>query len=174
MDIIKKLEGNKTLLVVTSSTTYNKFSASMTKKLAKKNVCYVTANKTFDSLKEKFTKSKVDLEKVVFIDAITKSIKQADGQTKGCYFVSSPGALTELSLVISKFLRHKFDYIVFDSVTNLSTYRKTGVVEKFICSLINKVKASKTKGVFLALNAKDQDDLIKKVSTFVDEVVEVK
>ncbi|MBT4539165.1 hypothetical protein HOI26_05625 [Candidatus Woesearchaeota archaeon] len=174
MDIEKTLAENKTVLIVLPSSDYHDILADVTKKLSKKNVCYVTLNKTFYALTEQFKKKKVKLENMVFIDAISKTIKKSEDQTESCYFVSSPGALTELSIVISKFIGHGFDYLIFDSITNLLTYRKPNVVEKFVCNLINKVKASKTKGIFLALNIKEQEALIKKASMFVDAVIEIK
>ena len=100
------------------------------------NICYITVNKTYDSLKETLQKGKVNVENVIFIDTISKTMKKVEDQDKGVYYVSSPGALTELSLVIKKFLGHDFDYLVFDAVTNLSTYQDKKMCAKFLVDLI--------------------------------------
>ena len=87
------------------------------------------------------------MKNFLFIDAISKSIKEEPSQTEGCYFVSSPGSLTELSIAICRVIRHGFDYLVFDSLTNMMIYEKKAPVIKFIYSIINKIRENKTKSV---------------------------
>jgi hypothetical protein len=170
-DIKKALSSNQTVLLVMPSVEYNEILVDVAKQL-KGNICYVTANKTFDALKETFSKKKISMEKMVFIDAISKTMKKTPDQAKQVYYVSSPGALTELSLVIGKFLRHKFDYLIFDSVTNLTIYQKKEMASKFITDLVNKVKKTKTKAVFYGVGSRN-DEIIKNVGMSVDKVVEV-
>ena len=116
MDIAKELSSNQTVLLLMPSMEYNDIIVDTIKKLSKKSVCYVTLNKTFDSLKELFKKKKVNVDNITFIDTISMRIKEAPDQTKNCYFVSSPEALTELSLTILKFVKHNFEYLIFVSV----------------------------------------------------------
>ena len=118
MNIKKELLSNKTVLLIMPGVDYNKIIVDIIKQISGKNVCYVTLNKTFSSLQELFKKNKINTDNIVFIDAISKTIKNVPNQTKACYFCSSPGALTELSVTISKFLRHNFEYLIFDSLTN--------------------------------------------------------
>jgi len=174
MDIKKELSKNQTILLLMPSTEYNKIILDNIKKLSPKNIVYITLNKTSDSLKELFKKNKVKIENIVFIDAISKTIKNVPDQAEGVYYVSSPAALTEIALVIDKFLRHEFDYLVFDSLTNLLVYTEKAPVAKFVASLVNKVKQSKTNAVFYALSVKEQEALIKESGMFVDKVVEIK
>ncbi len=171
-DIVKELSENQTVLLLVPSTDYNNIVLDTVKKLSDESVGYLTLNKTFESLKETFSKKGVNLKNIVFVDAITKTIKDAK-DTDSCYFVNSPGALTELSLTISKFLRHNFHYIIFDSITNLLIYSKKAPVAMFLSNLINKIKVSKTKAVFYALSIEEQDTLIKESSMFVDKVVDL-
>ena len=170
VDIKSELESNQTVLFAMSSDEYNEDIVDVAKSLSG-NVCYITTNKTFDSLKEGFTKGGVDVTNIVFIDAISKTMKKVPDQGEGVYYVSSPGALTELSLVIKKFLRHDFDYLVFDAVTNLLTYQDKNMCTKFIVDLVDKVKKSKTKAVFYAIESADNEDVVSKVGTIVDKVV---
>jgi len=118
-------------------------------------------------------RSVISVKNVVFIDAISQTIKKTPKETDGCYFVSSPSALTELSLTISKFIRHNFDYLIFDSLTNLLIYEKQAPVAKFVSSLTNKIKASKTKAIFYALSINDQETMIQECSMFVDSVIDL-
>ncbi len=173
MDIKKEFSSNKTLLLLVPGLEYNSLIVDVVRDLSDKDICYVTLNKTSDSLKDIFKKNKINAEKIVFIDGISKTIKKSPDQTEGCYFVSSPGALTELSLAINKFLKHKFDYVIFDSITNLEIYQKKAPVEKFLSSLINNIKETETKALFYALKTGEQDPLISKASMFVDKVIDL-
>ncbi len=173
MEISDELTSNKTILLLMPSAEYNTEIVRVVKSLSKESVCYVTLNKTADSLKEMFKKNKVNTENIVFIDAISKTIKKAPNESDSIYFVSSPGALTELSIVISKFLRHEFSYLIFDSLTSLMVYTKKAPVAKFLSSLINKIKESKTKAVFYSLSMKEHSELVNECSMFVDKVIDV-
>ena len=172
MDIKTELDSNQTVLLVMPSVEYNEVIIDVIKGLSG-NICYVTANKTYDALKESFQKSKVDIENVVFIDTISKTMKKVPDQSDNVYYVSSPGALTELSLVVEKFLRHDFDYLIFDSITNLAIYQKQNIVSKFVTDLVNKVKKTKTKTVFYALDTKEQEWIVDHTGTVVDKVIGV-
>jgi archaellum biogenesis ATPase FlaH len=169
-DIKTELASNQTLMFVIPSLEYNEKIVEAMKGLSG-SICYVTTNKTFDSLKEIFDKNKINIKDVIFVDTISKSLKKTPDQTDNSYFVSSPGALTELSLVINKFLKHDFDYLVFDSLTNLAIYQNSKTSVKFIADLINKIKKTKTKAVLYAVESAESEDIISKVSTFVDKVV---
>lgn len=171
IDLLKGMDENKIVLFIMPSVDYNKDITEIMKKISGKNTCYVTLNKTFDSLKELFEKSKINTKRIVFIDAISKTIKKAPAQTENCYFVSSPGALTELSITIDKFLKNNFDYLVFDSLTNLLIYEKKAPVAKFVSSLVNKIREGKTKAIFYALSVKEQQALIEEAGMFVDKVI---
>jgi archaellum biogenesis ATPase FlaH len=172
MDIKKSLSKDQTLLLLMPGIQYNDEILDIVKQLSDESICYVTINKTFDALMENFKKNKINTENLVFIDAISKTIKATPDQASQCYFVESPAALTELSLVISKFLRHEFKYLIFDSLTNLLIYQSKAPVAKFLSSLVNKIRQSKTKAVFYALSLKEQEDLIKQCGMFVDNVVD--
>lgn len=172
MDVAKELEENHTILEVMPSVEYNDKIVSNIKSVNQKTVCYVTLNKTFQSLVEIFNKKKIDMKNVFFVDAISNTIKKVESSTDNCYYCSSPGALTELSLVINKFLDHKFDYLVFDSITNLAIYQDKKPILKFLSSIVNKTKESGTKSIFYAISLKEQEDLIKESGIFVDKVVQ--
>jgi len=172
MRIIDELKNNKTVLVLVQSKDYNETVASLAKDLSGKSVCYVTLNKTFDALKESFQKKKVDTAGFIFVDAITKTFRKVPDQTDGCYYLSSPAAMTEIALSINRFIKHDFEYIVFDSLTNLLIYERKAPVAKFIGNIVNKISASRTKAIFFALEVDEHESLIKETGMFVDKVVE--
>ena len=174
MGIEQDVSSNKTSLLIMPSAEYNHILVDVLKELSGKTVCYVTLNKTFDSLAEILKKNNVNMDDIVFIDAISKTIKKTPNQEGNTYFVSSPGALTELSLVIGKFLKHDFDYLIFDSVNNLKIYQKIPTCAKFISSLVNKVKLTGTKAIFYGMGTAEQEEIIRDTSTFVDKVIKRK
>ena len=173
MNITKNILKHKTTLLIIPSETYNKTMLDVAKNIGKEGICYVTLNKTFSNLQESFKKQKISLENMTFIDAISKTLKKTPDQTKGCYFVTSPAALTEISLAIPRFLKHNFKWIIFDSLTNLLIYEKNDTVARFVSSLINKINDSNTNIVFYALKVPEHENLIKEVSLFVDQVVDL-
>ena len=170
VDVKSELASSQIVLLVMSSGEYNEKIVDVVKGLSG-NICYVTTNKTYDSLREVFEKGGVKMDGMVFIDAISKTMKKTPDQTENAYYVSSPGALTELSIAISKFLGHGFDYFVFDSLTNLAIYQKREMCSKFVASLIDKIKKTKTKAVFYAIESKNSEELIAHAGQMVDKVV---
>jgi len=115
INLKKEFLNNQMILLFMSKKDSPEILIDITKQLSGKNICYVTLDKTFDSLKEFFKKNKINIGNIVFIDAISNVIQNPPDQTANCYFLDSPHSLQELSLKINKFLRHKFDYLIFDS-----------------------------------------------------------
>lgn len=171
MDLIKELSSNQTVLVIVSSMEYNETILNTVKKLSDKSLCYITLNKTSDALKEMFKKKKINLKNIVFIDAISKTIKEMSDSAQGCCYISSPAAITDLSLAINKFLKRGFEYLIFDSLTNLLVYESKAPVAKLVSSLTNNIRTVKTKAVFFALEVKGHEALIDETGMFVDRVI---
>jgi len=173
MAIKKSLVNNDTLIILISSREYNKVSLKVVKELAKSKVCYVTLNKTYQSIKEYFEKNKISARNFSYIDAISSTIRITKKEEDHCRFVSSPSALTELSLEISRSLKLNVDYIIFDSITNLLIHNDKKTVEKFVSLLLTKIKQSNTKGILFALDIKEYKAFIKKMSVFADTVIDL-
>ena len=173
MDIQKELSKNQVLLLVAPADGYNELVLQSIRKLSKSTVCYVTLSKTFDSMKELFQKKKIGTENIVFIDAISKTIRQMPDQADGCYFVSSPNSLTELEIAILKVQRHGFEYLVFDSLSTLLIYQKNTPVAKFVSALANNARKNGTKALFYAVKSPEQSQMVSDVSTFVDKVIDL-
>lgn len=171
MGILKDLKENQTLLLLVPNESYNKAVIDLAKEVSKENTCYVTLNKTFAAISEDFKKKGVSIDKMIFIDAISSSFSKSTCSGDHCFPISSPGALTELGIAISKFLKHGFGFFIFDSVTNLNTYHKKILIVKFITSVINKLKNTETKAIFIGMSGRN-DDVIDEVSTLVDKVVD--
>src|SRR3989344_1771353 len=99
MDLFKELTKTPLLLFSSSHAGSDGEFLKLLKKLKNEPVCYVTLNITFPAIKVYLEKEKISTKNFVFIDAISQSLKTTTAkQTDHCYFISSPGALTELSL----------------------------------------------------------------------------
>lgn len=170
LNITKELEENQTILFLIPSSKYNSVIDKVTKKLSKKSICYITLNKTFYSLKEDFQKKKINLKNIVFIDAISKIMRKTPDSEEQTYYVSSPSAMTELSLAIGKFLEYNFDYLIFDSLNSLLVYERKAPISRFISNLVNKVKKTKTKAIFFALENSERG-IIDESGMVVDKVL---
>jgi len=173
IDIKKELDSNQNILLLVPGADYNDQIISIAKELGGASICYVSLNKTYKALQDAFKKNEIDVENIIFIDCISKTIVKETPQEKNCYYVSSPGALTEVSIVIGKFLKHNFSYIIFDSLNSLLVYQKKSPISKFLSDLVNKVKATKTKAIFYALSSEEQSKLIDDAAMFVDKVIDL-
>ena len=173
IDMKKELDSNQNILLLVPGIDYNDELIDIVKQLGGSSICYVTLNKTYKSLQENFKKNKIDIKNIIFVDAISKVIKKNPEVGKNSYFVSSPAALTEMSIAIDKFLNYGFEYLIFDSLDNLLIYQKKSPVIRYVSSIVNKIKNSKTKAIFYAVSSEKQKDLIKETSTFVDKVIDL-
>jgi archaellum biogenesis ATPase FlaH len=170
IDFSSLLLSSDSLLVKVPSELYNKSISYIPQLLKDHSICYVTLNKTYNSLKQRFSKEGFPLDHLVFIDAITRSMEQAEN-TDDCYFVSSPQSLTELSIVISEFLNQNIDYIIIDSLTTLLIYQKNvDPVVKFVTKLVNTAKKQNSHVIFLVLDTNEHKLLIEESSMVMDAV----
>lgn len=162
------IKDNQTSLILVKGTDYNKLAEAVAKKLTGKKVCYVTLNKTASAIKAMLEKKKINAKEFYFIDAISNTITGTTPKLDDCKFISSPGALSELALSISKALSKEYEFIIFDSLTNLLIYQSKAPVAKFISTIINKIRNTKTKGIFYALEMNQHQELIQEANMFVD------
>ncbi len=164
---------SQSTLILIPSIKYNDVIKYVLKQLPVERICYVTLNKSYSSLRQLFEKEHIELKNIVFIDAITCSIYEPE-QTDDCYFIGSPQALTELSIVITEFLKHDLNYIIFDSLTTLLVYQKTeDPVIRFVSNIVNKIKTSGCKGIFYALNIEKHNMLILESSMIMDKIIDL-
>ncbi len=173
MNIKTELESNQIILLIMPGAGYSEMTLDILKRLDKGTICYVTLNKTHQALKDVFQKNKINVKNIVFIDCISKTIKECPNNIEGCYFVESPAALTELSLTITKLLKQNFTYLIFDSLTNLLIYEKKAPVARFVSIIANKIRETKTKAMFYTLSITEQEELIKESEMFVDKVIDL-
>ncbi len=173
MNVVTALAEDQTILLLVPGTQYNPLTENIAKQLSGKKVAYISLNKTFPAIKEEFEKLKINITNFLFVDAISKTIRQVEDSPQ-CIYVSSPAALTKIAIAISEMLAKGVDYLIFDSLTNLIIYQEKAPVAKFLSNTTTKIKTTKTKALFYALSIKEQDALIQEASMFVDRVIDLR
>ena len=165
-------EGELSVLVI-SNNTYMKKIGDIAKHLGKnyKAICYVSLNKMYDALDSSLKKQKIDTSRFLYIDGVTKSVKKNVGKEKNCIYISTPQALTELSIAINKVIGSgQFDALLFDSLSTLLIYNKAESVCKFIHTFTNKVRAQNMTAIFTALSSDTETSVLKELGMYVDAV----
>ncbi len=167
------MEKGKIVVAVMSNKSYSEKIVSLAKQAC--DTCsaliYVSLNKPYDPLNASLKKGKVRLDNILFIDGISASAGQKV-EAKNCICVQSAGALTQISIVISKAMKAgKFDGLLFDSLSTLLIYNKKDVVVKFVQSMVNKLRKAKYGAVFTILEGDADKGLLNEVGLFVDEVI---
>ena len=169
------LKETQIIVLVIKDSEYLNNMLNLTKDISQvsKRICYVTLNRPYMSIVELFLKSNIDLSKFYFVDAITKTAEMVETKDN-CEFVSSPGALTELSLTISNILeKEKFDYLIFDSLSTLLVYESDTVITKFIHFLIAKIRVIGCNAFFTCLKQDNSSLLIRDINMFADKIIDV-
>ena len=87
-------------------------------------------------------------------------------------FVSSPDALTDISMAITKSYEN-VSAVLIDSISTLSFYHDNNMLLRFVNNIINKSRI-KSKNMYFVVSGKDKDTaLSKELSVLVDKVIEI-
>ncbi|MDD5111358.1 MAG: hypothetical protein PHG85_02310 [Candidatus Altiarchaeota archaeon] len=166
--------GNILVLVVPEDN-YSKNLVDLAKSLSEKykTLCYVSLNRPCKSVMQMLTAAGVDLTRFYFMDAITKTARVPEPMSNVTY-ISSPGALTEISLAVANFFNvNHADCFIFDSLSTLSVHESETVIAKFVHFLMAKLKIVGCDSFFTVLKTDENSILMKDVKMFADQIVEI-
>ena len=137
-------------------------------------ICYVSLNRPHNTLMSSFKKEGISIDKMFVVDAITRTA-MVPPECSSCDYVSSPGALTELSVAISKVMDRKegFGYIIFDSLSTLLVYESDTTIAKFVHFLMAKVRVAGCNAIFTVLKQDADSILVKDINMFADKVIDM-
>jgi len=134
------------------------------------NILYISIDKPFDKLVDKFKKNKINCDNFHFIDCITHTLKKPEPCEK-CTYVSSPRAFDEVHGAISDVLKKReIDIVLIDSPSSLLTYYERMDVLKFIHILMIKLLTANCKGIF-PFPRESGESFKRSVEMFTDKVV---
>ncbi|MEM2138670.1 MAG: hypothetical protein QXM96_00790 [Candidatus Woesearchaeota archaeon] len=174
MDLKKDINDFDILLLISSKLNYSENIIQIIKESnnISNSIGYITLNKPFTKITSDLGKIGIDKDKFFFVDAITSTV-MAPPIVSNCIFVSSPSALTEISVSFSSLVQEKnVDLIIFDTISTLIIYQDIGQVIKFAHNLITKARVLGKKTILLTLK-EDSETLIKDLNMFVDKVIEL-
>jgi len=174
MELPKELKDNQNVVLVISEKTYKFSTLRMNKRIVSNfnSVCYITATEPAASITAIFGKEGVDLKKYHFVDCISKKTSLG-APLEQIRFVPAPTALTTLSIAITEAVEaEKSDLLFLDSISSLLLYNKELTIVKFVHALMNKVRETNAKGIFLILKSDLDKPLVKEIELFADKVLE--
>lgn len=137
----------------------------------------VTTNQPYLILKKLYEREGLDLSKVYFVDAITRYAVGAEpAGAANAQFVNSPENLTGMGIAVTQALKEVEGGNVFvfvDSISTMLIYLSSADVSKFIHFLSSRLKILNVSGVFLAVGKGLDPLLLTRLTTFVDEVIDL-
>lgn len=172
LKLISTLGKNKNLVLVCK----NKKTENVTMELCKhslkkfKKVCIVTSNRPYSDFLEYFKKNKIDVSRFRFIDCISANYMQKV-PSPNCTYISSPRALTELSIELGR-ESIDADLVILDNVSSLSFYNGEVLTLRFLNSLTMKFRKIKTKSLFLITSGTNKETLAN-LGLFADKILAV-
>jgi len=171
VDILKEIEKNQVTIFTIPNIEYAERLKEMTWLIGrlKKAVCFVALNKSYKSIIKDCALGE-NADNFLFIDAVSKPGREVK-QDKKVIFLK-PEALTELNMTLGKALKTgKFDYLIFDSLSSLLVYKNLKIISEFTRNLTDKIKSTKTKGVFTVLEDNINPKLIENLSRHANKVI---
>ncbi len=137
---------------------------------------YVSVNKPYSSLRTSLVKEKIDVDTMIFIDAITKISGGEAEKSENCLFLDGPENLTDFSISITEAvsaLNMRDKFLFFDSINTLLIYNETEPVSRFFHFLSSRMRQWGVKGLIMALDKKTDKSIISQISQFCDKVIDL-
>ena len=132
---------------------------------------YVTLNKPFATMEVILKRANINIEMIIFIDAVTRTTGGSIEKTQKCLFIGSPENLSDISLAMDQAVRAipgEKKFLFFDSLNTLLIYNKSGTVAKFIHFLSGKMRLWRVKGIIISLERESDKELLSELSQFCD------
>ena len=171
MDLKQELTSNKVVLLTLENVNYKTGVLELLKSFSGDKVIYVVLNKSYAPVDRDFNKNGIDTQNFYYVNMARGEGKKE--QSPKAYQLDSTSALTELSIVIDRLLKEGYNYLLFDSITNLLVYNNADKTKKFMIDLTNKIKNSPSSGAYYALDSQVTKDLIKNLGQFVDKTIKI-
>lgn len=137
---------------------------------------YVTVNKPFSELIERFKEEKIDTSKIFVIDAVTpRKFVNGNSRAENAVFIGSPKELTNISITTTSKIKElkTAKVLIFDSVSTLLIYNEFDSVRDFIRFISNKMKELNVTFAMICIKDAADEKLVSQLSSFVDEIIDV-
>ncbi|MBI2549001.1 hypothetical protein HYW21_06640 [Candidatus Woesearchaeota archaeon] len=137
---------------------------------------YVTVNKPFATLHQALERENLDLNKVLFIDAITETHVKGK-EDEDCVFIGSPTNLSDLSFAMNEAINaipFADKFLIFDSIPTLLVYNKRSTVERFVHFLTQRARQWNVRCVLYSVVMEGEQDLTTLLSQFCDAIIDLR
>ncbi len=138
-------------------------------------VIYISLNHPYESLIKFLGEHNIKTDKLFFLDCITKTL-DSEKEEKQCLFLENPQNLTNIAIAIDEIVKaiplgNKF--LLFDNMSTLLIYNKTGTVTKFLHFLIGKMRVLNLNGVLFSTEKELDPELDDQLNLLVDKKVDL-
>jgi len=166
-------------LAIVDGQIYQKTNRKIVAELVSKNIpgVYVTLNKPYENVRNYLKDEPVDISKIIFIDAVTKTLGGNMKKTEDCLFIGSPENLSDISIAMDQAIMaipKKDKFLFFDSLSTLLLYNSVDVVAKFIHFISGKMRIWKVKGIIISLRREKDKELIEELREYCDIIINLK
>ncbi len=133
----------------------------------------LTASKPYSTLKKQFKTKGIDLDKLIFIDCISKSQSSEVEQVGNVIYIDAVYNLTNISLAFKKVIERvegkKFLYI--DSLTAMLIHNTPEIFVRFIHGLITSMRLASISGLLLSLTQQTDNNIKNEVANLCDKTI---
>ena len=145
--------------------------------ISKKNydAVYVTVNKPFSDVLDKFKKAEIDINKMFVIDAVSPRSTGELVRTENAVFVGSPKELTNISITTTSAVKKlkTAKIIIFGSINTLLFYNDFKIVKDFIHFISSKMRELRVTFAMICVKDMTDEKTISQLRSFVDEVIDI-
>ena len=140
------------------------------------SVIVITTNNPYSILEKDYRKEGIDLDKVYFVDAITKyAIGKETENAENCIFISGPADLTSMGIAVSEVLKKASSEkacVLLNTVNSMLIYINPENLIKFVHFIANKLRLFEISGVFLAVEKGIDPSTLVQLQSFIDDVID--
>ena len=171
---ISELEGD-TFLVLVDYENFRKVANEITRSLVEKGSegIYFTTDRTYETLSEEFSFEGIDLDKLYFIDVVSK-IREVDPDDDNVEFIDSPNAFNDISITFTKFFERMDGegFVVLDSFTSYLLYGNLKDVGNFVNKMVGKTRRNDSEFYIIAMATQVEEEVLEKLGSICDETLD--
>ncbi|HTY15469.1 MAG TPA: hypothetical protein VMC42_07150 [Methanoregulaceae archaeon] len=175
---IKTLEESRIVLLLAESRKLRQVNLDVMREMTTNDYSVILLSVTLPNMviRRTYTAAGINLSQVHVVDAVTKySGGPVDSADTQCHYISNPGNLTDIGIVITELLKtvpSQKKCLFFDDVSTMLLYSPSVTISKFIHFMTNKLRLYDVSGVLLAVEKGLDPALVTQLSTFADLVVQ--
>ncbi|WFN34423.1 hypothetical protein L1S32_11370 [Methanogenium sp. S4BF] len=174
----EKLEEGDSFLVLSSASTLKENNIRLVQEVQhlQYRIIMITFNQPSPILKRTYVKNNIDLETIIFIDAVSKyALGTLPEDIDRAVFINNPRNLTNLSVAISEMLKEYSGTktcVILDSISTMLIYLSSEDISKFAHFMTSKLAILGMPGFFVAVENGLNPVLMTHLSTFTSEVID--